>query len=43
MEAARIWPLIETTDLPTGSVSVPVMIDDNGDIFETRSGNEMWG
>jgi len=30
------WPIIDTQDLPVGSVSVPVLVDDNGTEYNTQ-------
>jgi len=30
------WPKIDTTDIPVASVSVPVLVDDNGTQYETQ-------
>lgn len=30
------WPKIDTTDIPVGAVSVPVLVDDNGTQYETQ-------
>ena len=30
------WPFIDTTDIPVGSVSVPVLVDDNGTQYDTQ-------
>merc|ERR1711920_1137436 len=30
------WPFIDTQDIPVGSVSVPVLVDDNGTQYEAH-------
>lgn len=30
------WPLVDTNDIPSGLVSVPVKVDDNGVVYNTR-------
>ena len=36
IKPAPKWPLIDTSDIPAGSISVPVLVDDNGTQYDTQ-------